>query len=128
MKKTKENRKPEAIPVGKTSRGKVHFGPECPNKIPNENLMDFSPEKNHKNQQNEYEDDGDEISVETASFDHEGKADASSYQLESNCPQAANLTDLDKLADTALRYLNDEKLSFTQGKKKNIHGDEHHLL
>ena len=90
--------------------------------------MNFSPEKNPKNHQDEYEDNGDEISVETASFDHEGEADASSYQFESDCPQAANLMDLDKLADTALRYLNDERFSFAQGKKKNIHGDGHHLL
>ena len=127
-KKPQENSKPEAIPVGTTARGKVLFGPEPCNKIPNGNLMDFSPEKNPKNHQDEYEDDSDEISVESASFDHEGEADASSYQFESDCPQAANLMELKHLSDNSSRYLSDGRFSFAQGKKKNIHQDGHHLL
>ena len=90
--------------------------------------MDFSPEKRHKNQQDEYEDDGDDISVETASFDHGGEADASSYNFGSDCPQAANLMELKNLSDNSSRYLSDERFSFAQGKKKNIHQDGHHLL
>ena len=90
--------------------------------------MDFSPENNHQNQQDEYEDDSDEILVETASFDHEGEADASSYNFGSDCPQAANLMELNKLADTASSYMRNERFSFAQGRKKNIHVDGHHLL
>ena len=90
--------------------------------------MDFSPEKNPKNHQDEYEDNGDEISVETASFDHEGEADASSYNFGSDCPQAANLMELKNLSENASRYLSDERFRFAQGKKKNIHDNGHHLL
>ena len=93
-----------------------------------ETLMDFSPEKNPKNHQDEYQDDSDENSVESASFDHESEADASIYNFGYDCPQAANLMELKNLSDNASRYLSDERFSFAQGKKKNIHGDEHHLL
>ena len=80
--------------------------------------MDFSPENNHQNQQDEYEDDSDEILVETASFDHEGEADASTYNFRSDCPQAANLMELKNLSDNAPSYMNDERFRFAQGKKE----------
>ena len=90
--------------------------------------MNFLPKKNPKNHQDDYEDDGDEILVETASFDHEDGADASSYNFGSDCPQAANLMELKNLSDNAPSYMKDERFRFALGKKKNIHGDGHHLL